>query len=184
MVARVGDDDLIIRLVDENARRGPELPRAVALRAELEQERAVGAEHLDSMVARVGDDECAVVIHGNVLRRPELAGAAAGGIVAGGRHGLGMGKIRRRGRQEQRQGGRGGGNGKQRGRRPGTDRTRAANHAGRPWRQVISTRTRPMRAFRFTASLGAVPGPRSGGRHPQAPRPCPRRVTGRAGRPR
>ena len=103
MVARVGDGESTILLVDRNGRRRPELPRAVALRAEHEHERAVGAEHLDAMVARVGNDERAVLKQGNALGRPELAGAVAGGIVADGRHGLGMGSIRQRhgGRQKQ-----------------------------------------------------------------------------------
>ena len=118
MVARVGDDEPTIPLVDRNGRRGPELPRAVAFRAEHEQERAVGAEHLDAMVARVGDDERAVLKQGNALGRPELAGAVAGGIVADGRHGLGMGSIRHSGRQERRQCRHGNGGGRKRQGRP------------------------------------------------------------------
>ena len=49
------------------------------MRAELEQERAVGPEALDAVVSGVGDQYIAVPrVEGHARRRPELAVAAAG----------------------------------------------------------------------------------------------------------
>ena len=121
VVAGVGDGDhqiMAVHVVGQgDALRRPELAVAAAgtRPADLEGKGAVWMKHLDAVVAGVGDIEGAVLMHGDALRRPELARAAACGVVAYGRHGLGMGgaRQRRRGQQERRRR-RNGGAGKQR----------------------------------------------------------------------
>ena len=87
----------------ENSRRRRELAVARAAPPELEGERAVRVEHLDAVVAGVGDVDGAVVRQDDGLRRRELpVGGGLGLRVAGGRRGCRERRQRSNGGKQQR----------------------------------------------------------------------------------
>jgi len=74
MVVRVGDDDSAL-VVDAQSLRELELAWLIALRAELEQERAIDQrQYLHSMIAAITDDDSmSIMIDRNAMRVFELA---------------------------------------------------------------------------------------------------------------
>ena len=76
VVAGVGDNHC--NVAESYALRRRKVPVARALRAELEEEGAVGPEHLDAVVAGVGDgDQAQIIANCNALRRRKVPVARA-----------------------------------------------------------------------------------------------------------
>ena len=74
LVGVVGDDDSVL-IIDAHSKRKLELAWLIALRAELEQERAIDRrQYLHSIVAGIGDDDSmSIIIDRNACWRAELA---------------------------------------------------------------------------------------------------------------
>src|SRR5262245_35374119 len=77
VVGGVGDVDQTGRLVDDDAVQVAELADAGALLAPHGEEVAVLVEHLDAIVADLGDVDVVVLVQRDAGRRPELALAGA-----------------------------------------------------------------------------------------------------------